>query len=350
MLNYLKNKPIAIAGIFDGDVEYNSSHIHIYSGKDVLSPGVLNLPLELQLLSCSMEWLAIVVGSYFKGIIYKFLHEKKKRKEFTEVDSLLLANSLIQHIGIIVYEARKTIIIVYGSSTDYVLSHHYCSVLFVMIEFEFVYSVVGSLGISIYRILLVKANQLVKNNIGVRVMRNVILFGGIAFTSLFVALMNINGMDKLIGEKCAYVKDKTILDLIDDYQQSIGESSLFSFWHFSRSSIGVLLGTMASIEMFVYYTLYNLMQRHDNDEKLKRLLDPTVIRQRKRTNLINFMGQICLFVIKLALNIIFIVAVMFGNRENGIWMISMMIKTISFTILSLVEILMSRPLRHRLCQ
>ena len=140
-------------------------------------------------------------------------------------------------------------------------------------EFEFVYSVVGSLGVSVYRMLLVKENQSIKNKIGVKVLRNIILFAGLAITSLFVIMMNVNGIDELIGERCAYVKDKAILELIDNYYQSLGETSVFPYWHISRAIIGKMLGTMTIIEISMYIFLFRYMYRHDNDEKLKRLLD-----------------------------------------------------------------------------
>ena len=349
MLSQLQNKQIGIGGIDNDLMEYDRSHIHIYTGQDVLSPGILNLQIEVSYLFCTLEWLAIVIGSYFKGIIYKCLYEKLQRKEFTEVDSLILANCVIQHTGILVYEIRKTIILVNRSSLEYILNHQLCSAMYVIMEFEFLYSVVGSLGVSVYRMLLVKSNRLIKNKIGVKVLRNIVLFAGLAITSFFITMMNMNNVNKFIGEKCVYLKDKAILKLIDNYQQSIGEDSLFSLWHFSRTITLKILGVMTVIEISIYSFLFHYMYKHDNNEKLKRLLNPAAIRQRNRTNLFTFVGHFSLFVLKLTLNIIFVLAVLFGDRENGLWMISLMIKTISFAILSSVEILMSSSLRQRIC-
>ena len=50
--------------------------------------------------------------------MYKGLYEKWKRMESTEIDSLIFANALIQNIGIIVYEVRKTLIIVNGEKSS----------------------------------------------------------------------------------------------------------------------------------------------------------------------------------------------------------------------------------------
>ena len=350
MLSQLQNKQIAIGGIDNDLFDYDSSHIHIYTGQDVLSPGILNLQIEVSCLFCALEWLAIVIGSYFKGIIYKCLYEKLQRKEFTEVDSLILANCVIQHIGILVYEIRKTIILVNGSSLEYILNHQFCSAMYIIMEFEFLYSVVGSLGVSVYRVLLVKSNGLIKNKIGVKVLRNIVLFVGLAITSFFITMMNMNNVNTFIGEKCAYLKDKSILKLIDNYQQSHGEKSLFSLWHVSRTITLKILAIMTVAEISIYSFLFHYMYKHDNNERLKRLLNPGAIRQRNRTNLLTFVGHFCLFVLKLALNIIFVLAVLFGDRGNGLWMISLMIKTISFAIISSVEVLMSASLRQRLCK
>ena len=349
MQNYLESKRIPIGGIQKHVFEYNSSYIFIYSGTDVISPRILSLQIEFQSLICAMEWLAIAIGCYLKGIMYKGLYEKWKRMESTEIDSLIFANALIQNIGIIVYEVRKTLIIVNGESLEYVTSHLFCSLTFVIMEFEFLYSVIGSLGISLYRIILVKANQWAKNKIGVQVLRNSIFCGGIIITLFLVTLMNIKSADGITGEHCAYFKDTAILEMIDNYKQTLGETTASSTWHFTRTTIGMVLATMTFTEIILYIILFRFIYRHDNAETLKRLLDPTVIQQRNRRNLVSFVGQFCVFITKLALALIFMSAVILGNRQNGIWMISLMIKTISFSVLSLVEVLMSASLRQRLC-
>ena len=216
--------------------------------------------------------MVIVIGSYFKGIIYKCLYEKLQRKEFTEVDSLILANCVIQHTGILVYEIRKTIILINRSSLEYILNHQFCSAMYVIMEFEFLYSVVGSLGVSVYRMLLVKSNELIKNKIGVKKLRNIVLFFGLAIASFFVTIINMNNVNEFIGEKCAYVKDKKILKLIDNYQQSIGEDSLFSLWHFSRTITLKILGIMTVIEISIYSFLFHYLYSCNSTKEPNQLI------------------------------------------------------------------------------
>ena len=99
-----------------------------------------------------------------------------------------------------------------------------------------------------------------------------------------------------------------------------------------------------SIEFFCYAVIFYSVFKHDNTEAV-RILNPSVIRQRNRTNAICLIGQVLAFVFKLwYLIAIGFLAIPFNAvrvRE-----ISGLLKPMDFLVIPLVLILTTTNLRN----
>ena len=88
------------------------------------------------------------------------------------------------------------------------------------------------------------------------------------------------------------------------------------------------------------------MYKHDNNDRLRRLLEPKVIKGRNRKNAITFIGQFCSFVIEFIGLLLLILAFTIGPK----WAPDLAIefRRFSFAIISMVEVLTSDELKKRL--
>ena len=102
-------------------------------------------------------------------------------------------------------------------------------------------------------------------------------------------------------------------------------------------------------ELSIYIILFRFMYLHDNNERLRRLLEPNVIRQRNKTNAITFFGQFCSFLFEISVWILFMFAMLIGGKSSvGLLAAFSILKTISFTCMTVIEVMTSSSLRSKM--
>ena len=97
-----------------------------------------------------------VVGSYYKSAIYQYMYRTMKDNGPTPIDLLILVNTITQHLVCLILVATYTI----GLTLDFTLSHYlgqaWCNVPWYAGIYSVSYRTFGSLGIAVYRLLLIK--------------------------------------------------------------------------------------------------------------------------------------------------------------------------------------------------
>ena len=155
------------------------SFVDIIIAQDAMTDSILELPKTTQWLMLTISWIIILIGSYFRYILYKYLYRKYNNKEFTPINTLKLAHAIGEHVTAVSLILAYTILIVADTSLENVVGPWFCHPISLFKRFGFFYTYAGSFGISIYRILLVKYNVWLKYTIGEKNMLYMILFGGI---------------------------------------------------------------------------------------------------------------------------------------------------------------------------
>ena len=136
-----------------------------------------------------------------------------------------------------------------------------------------------------------------------------------------------------------------ILQFLDEYEQSRGNTSIHSHWQLTNINIAVAMVSMTTAEITIYVIFFHHMYIQDNQESLRRLLEPTVIKLRNRRNAISFFGQFCSFTFEFSSDILM------GGALKGwgeAWGVVFLLRVICFTSTSTVEVLTSSSLRPRL--
>ena len=156
--------------------------------------------------------------------------------------------------------------------------------------------------------------------------------------------MNSHDYAEVFRDTCMAGPSHQLMQILDDYEKSRGNSSIYDYWHDQLTIITVVFVLMATAEITIYITFFYHLFRHDNNETLGRLIGADDIKHRNKQNAITFFGQFCSFLFELSIGILSIFAI---NGEAPFFVVSIL-KVIGFTSISLVEVLVSGNLRPRI--
>ena len=333
---------------YDNETEVYS-WIQILDAKDATFPHLLAKPKPIQWFILSIFWLPLIIGTYFRSIVYGFLFEQYKKKELTSVNKLSFAVILTDHLNNATMILGTTLMIINSGSLHLVVGGDwFCTASILYGHFAFYYSFIGSLGVSIYRILLIKHNHFLKYVIGGKEMFNLIFYGGIILSLLFTIILNSHEYNNVFFSTCGSIPKQQILQILDEYEQSRGNLSILSYFINVNVGNGVVMAFMITSEIIIYVIFFRHMYKHDNNVRLRRLLDPTVIRGRNRKNAITFIGQFVSFLFELTGMLLMVMAFTIGTSTNHIALVGLLFRRYSFAIMSIVEVLTSDVLKKRL--
>ena len=323
--------------------------IHAVETENLLMPTLLWKSNHWQLVVVVCSWISVLVGSYFRWIMYEHLVDQYKEKKFTPVNKLNLGVALVQHLQQVVVAITMTLMVLNGDSLDQLSGGLWYFFFFINFTvFAISYSCFGSLGVAIYRILLIKQNNWLKYVVGEKLMVKILLFSGIILSVLYVMLQKTHDYHTLKQDTCMIFNKMPIFKLLDEYEQSRGNSSPMSLYiKVSLISLGSLI--LANLlKIMIYVIFFYDMYKHDNNDNLRLLLEPSVIRYRNRTNATSFFAQFCSFAVELTIVLHFLIAFNFRNRHNMIHTIFMLYWRLQFSAMAMIEVLLSKKLRKRI--
>ena len=316
--------------------------IHILDSKSMVRPDILTISKPFQWFICVICWIVIVIGSYFRHILYKYLFDQYKQKESRPIDILTLVLTTSHHLTIVFHAILLTLIVLMNTNVNDILGNWFCVFSKAIVTFDLFYSVIGSLGIAIYRLCYIKFQIFSAN---VRDMKTcyIILIGGLAISVVNVVLMNsTNDYRRTIEDNCMLVPKTLFLETLDEYEISRGNPSIYPHWQNVRAILGFEGLCMNAAELIIYIDIFYHLYKHDNSELLRRLLDPSVTSRRNKTNAITFFGQFCSFVVKVSILIFIIIS----TKVQALYMV-FVLKYAGFAAMSMVEVFTSNVLRSR---
>ena len=304
---------------------------------------------------CGIAWLFILIASYFRSILYSHLYSKCRNKQLTSIDILILISSVVQHLANVGRILFFTLLLSEGFSSEYwdwkmeAKGLVLCGAFRITMGFEYYYSGLGSLGIAIFRVMYVKFDRMVKDVIGETNLLKIILYGGIGLAVILLSSLFLNDYEQLQMKHCHTPANFNIFKILDEYEQGKGKSSIYQYFIYPRIASGGIMLLVTISELSIYIILFRFMYLHDNNERLRRLLEPHVIRQRNKTNAITFFGQFCSFLLEVIIWILFLFAMLIGGKYSvGLLAAVSILRTISFTCMTIIEVITSSSLRLRM--
>ena len=331
---------------FNGDIDKEDAYLQWISEPEEYKPGILSLSNTLQIVVICAMLLFVFIGTYFKFVLYMCIRLRYTLKEQGPIDMLILTSSIIQHATNLLNVFHYIMMVLNDTTLQNVLGHWYCFSLIHIMAFDIIYLVVGSFGLSLFRILYILKHNWVKDVVGEKKLMKTILFGGILLSgSMVVVQSNHSIYQEILHQNCAHPQE-TFVNIVISFTQSRGKPIMFSTWYQKGVAFVLLLMTVGEIGSYVIF--FHHVYKHDNQGKYRYLLGSAVIQARNRKNATTFLGQFISFLTELCLLITGVVLFDIGNYFHILRSMFPIFRTMCFSVMSIVEVLSSYQLRGRI--
>ena len=173
---------VIILGLNENETKNNFSFF-VSSVEDVVKPWFLQQTKSFNIFRCSYEGSLILVGTYFRLIVYKHWFKKYQQKELSHIDIFLFLLVSIQNLNMLMYMI-STVLKITNEASDmqalgYAAGSCFCNVHIFIIRFDALYKYIGCLGIAIYRIFFITRPYLVDDRLRKNRLFHLILHGGL---------------------------------------------------------------------------------------------------------------------------------------------------------------------------
>ena len=342
MVYQRSNKTVYLSYVNGEDIDLFDPSIDLEDIEQVIEPVLWNLPNYLQILISVTGWCLIVIGSYFRLIVYKHLFKEYNAKQLTSINVLTIVYCFIQHSAVLSYQIYETLVVSYSGNLQNFAGYWFCNGVRFVFGYEMVYSIVGGFGMALYRILLIKYDQFIKYKIGENSLLWAILLSGLLFV-LFVIIMFIVADDMgFMSENCIMSPGSEVLDILGNYQRSSGFLPTYFYWKQFRSFLILAMSSITLSEIAIYISFFYHLYKHDNSPSIRSLLEPKVIKSRNKKNALTFFSQFCTFVFEISFLMLMIFAALVSHNSKEKFVIAILLKKIAFASISTVEVLTSR--------
>ena len=221
---------------------------------------VLKLDKYIQWIILGFCWLFLLIGTYFRYLLYSFLYGSYRDKANKPMDTLILVLTLMQHISIASFVIGLTLIFSYEEKLLETVGEWYCTIIVIIYQFDFCYSYIGSLGLSLFRILYIKHDVWLKYDFGQTKTQFIILFGGLSLSTIFVTVYNIRDYWIIQRKNCIAMPEMINLgQFLDEYEQSRGKFTTFSHVITRLRIVFLGLMAMALAEIIIYCVYFHHM-------------------------------------------------------------------------------------------
>jgi hypothetical protein len=233
-----------------------------------------------------------------------------------------------------------------GTPISDAIGLHQCHINQVVGVYGIAYVSVGSLGISVYRVLYIRHDDWVKYVIGEKLLLFVILSLSLVVCGVLVYLFNMEtNNDRYSMNMCMGISGTHAQTLIE-YGLSRGDPlHVTSYW---QTIILSILLAMQCAEFSIYVWFFHHRYKHDNGN-IKKLLTEDVIKARNIRNVGTFLGQFYGFVTEHAYLVsVLIIHYFAGEEESNFKALAQILNFVDFGLLSAVEVFSSPVLRAHL--
>ena len=308
---------------------------------------LLGLPLHVRLTLSTIMVLSILIGSYYKSIMYLYTastNQSNRGWMHRPINVLIITSALTHHLTHCISGIWYILVLVIGSPLSDIFGSQSCQIMMYIAVYGLAYLSVGSLGIAIYRVLYIRHENLVKYIIGEKSLLWIILLTGGALTGVIMTLyMSENDGDHPGINMCTGLSASHTLVLIQ-YGHSIGQQSTNTEYG-ERAAI-LLCFLLQTMEFAIYVWFFCYRYRNDNGNIAKYLTQEDV-RNRNLKNVGTFLGQFYGFIVEYSFLIsLFLLHHIGEDYAQHFRALIAFTKFFDFGFLSAVEVYSSPGLRN----
>ena len=351
--------PVAIVQFGLAQVETNSSFYHANDDWNDLTNVILlhessqdevplvSLPSSHKTFIATVIVLSLLIGSYFKCIIYSFVFTTNKKSHgwmHRPINVLTVSSTIIHHVTHVSIGIWYILLMMIETPLGQSMGFHFCQIMDVVGLYGLVYLSVGSLGIAVYRVLYIKQEYLVKYVIGEKTLLFVILSMSITACGMIVCLFKLESSSYRFQINICSGSTVTFSQTLIEYGASRGEQMLATTY-LQTTSIYVCIA-FQTIEFGIYMWFFYTIYKHDNGN-MRKLLTHDAIRERNLKNVGTFLGHFYGFVVEYVFLISILVLTHFADAETHHFKaFANIVKLVDFGLLSAVEVLSSPGLKN----
>ena len=316
--------------------------------KDEFENQLADMPFYIKLALTAGIWLSLIIGSFFKCIMYVYVFVANKQKGgwmHRPINVLTMSSSIIHHVTHIWIVIWYTVIYLDVSRIPVAdaIGDHWCQIIQIVCLFGMFYLSVGSLGIAVYRILYLKFEEFVKYIIGEKLLLLIVWSLSVMLCSIIVILYDLeSGSHRIARNMCRGVS-VTYAQILIEYQLTKGQD-LLTTNYLQKIAVSILI-IFQTVEFSIYIWFFYIRYKNDNGS-MKKVLTEDVIRARNIKNANNFLGQFYGFVTEYAFLIVIFGIILFADKQSSnIKGYAITAKFMDFGLLSAVEVFASPAVR-----
>ena len=341
----------------EGNLNISSSYDDLMDTDNILiineineeKEALINLPFSSRLILCVFMSMSLLVGSFFKGIMYSYVFTTNKNNRgwmHRPINVLTVTSAIIHHVSHISCGICYVVILLTDTPLGDVLGNHYCEIMDIIGIYGLTYLNVGSLGIAVYRILYVRHERWVKYVVGERLLLTIVLVLSLTSTGIIAFLFKIGRSNHRSHMNLCSGLSFTASQILIEYDLSQGMDMLVTPL-FQSTAIGLAI-ILQTIEFSIYIWFFWNKYKNDNGN-IRKLLSEDVTRKRNLKNVSTFLGQFYGFMGEYAFLVAIIILTSFTKEQKElIRALAVMIKFMDFGLLSAVEVLRSQTHRSSL--
>ena len=276
----------------------NTSEIFYLKNVHFETSAIASLPQFHEWIISASLITSVVIGSYCNCSIYQYMVEKYKNKSQTAIDILILVSTITQHL----ISLFLTIILTAGISFDITYSHYVgeqgCELIWYSTIYCGAYRTFGSLGIAIFRVLLMKASQWIHKFDQKRVAYFILLLSIATSVCITIGFGTGNGpasRKRAVWNWCKG-KSENMREVLDNYALISGTVADESEIFVKITLMGLHIGNFAELGCYVVFFLHFYL--HDKGLMGKKIIKEPEFRRRRQKNCMGFMAQFYGFIVE----------------------------------------------------
>ena len=339
---YIENETIVLNDANEEETGPFGFLLRIKKMDNMIIPAQLLFPSYIQEFLCISGWFLIAVGLIYKLAIFKHIFREQKKKELSPINALILILCLVQTFGVLFAQIYETLVVYHGENLKYITGTTFCLIARFVIGFEIMYSIIGGVGIALYRILLIKCDTWVKYKCGEKNLLRLILSSGIALASGFVMISFFADDLGTIGNNCVMIPGSDFLEVIGGYQKTLGSFQSYLYLNQLRRYLSMTMVFLTLAELTIYIFFFRHLYIHDNSDTLLSALGATAIKTRNKRNALTFFAQFCSFIFEISFMLLLFLASLATPNKSHAYLLAIFWKKIAFAVVAVLEVRTSR--------
>ena len=254
-------------------------------------------PFHERIVSASLI-ASVIIGSYYTSSIYQYMVEKYRNKSQTAIDILILVSTVTQHLICLFIATLLTVGICFDITYSDYVGEIVCELIWYSTIYGGSYRTFGSLGIAIFRVLLIKASHWI-HRFNQRKVAGIILLLSVAI-SFWLTIVFGTGNGPASRKRAVWNwckgKSENMREVLDNYAFLTGTISYESESLAKIALMGTLLGCFAELGCYVIF--FSHFYFHDKGLFGKKILKESEFLKRRQKNCMSFLSQFYGFIVE----------------------------------------------------